>query len=226
MVSVYLLIVEDDRALADMLRRKLVGRGHRVDIVPDGRAALEQAASGVYDAVILDLMLPHLDGISVARQLRADGVGTPVIMLTARDAVQDRVAGFGAGADDYLVKPFAFEELEARLQAVTRRGALAPESEVLVVGDLILDRRSREVSRAGRPIPLAPRDFALLEYLMRHPGQALSRTVILERVWDYGFESFANVVDATIRRLRKAIDEGYDQPLIQTVRGLGYKIKA
>ncbi|HXT36272.1 MAG TPA: response regulator transcription factor, partial [Chloroflexota bacterium] len=189
-------------------------------------AALEQAASGVYDAVILDLMLPHLDGISVARQLRADGVGTPVIMLTARDAVQDRVAGFGAGADDYLVKPFAFEELEARLQAVTRRGALAPESDVLVVGDLILDRRSREVSRAGRPIPLAPRDFALLEYLMRHPGQALSRTVILERVWDYGFESFANVVDATIRRLRKAIDEGCEQPLIHTVRGLGYKIKA
>ena len=225
-MSVHLLIVEDDRALADMLRRKLMGRRHHVDVVHDGKAALDYAASGVYDAVILDLMLPHLDGIMVARQLRADGVGTPVIMLTARDAVQDRVAGFGAGADDYLVKPFAFEELEARLQAVTRRGALALESDVLAVGDLILDRRSREVTRAGHPISLAPRDFALLEYLMRHPGQALSRTVILERVWDYGFESFANVVDATIRRLRMAIDDGYEQPLIHTVRGLGYKIKA
>ncbi|HVA91843.1 MAG TPA: response regulator transcription factor [Chloroflexota bacterium] len=222
----HLLIVEDDRALADMLQRKLVGRRYSVDVVHDGVAALEYAASGAYDAVILDLMLPRMDGFAVARRLRSDGVGTPVIMLTARDAIQDRVAGFGAGADDYLIKPFAFEELEARLQAVTRRGALAPEADVLVVGDLILDRRSREVTRAGNPIPLAPRDFALLEYLMRHPGQALSRTVILERVWDYGFESFANVVDATIRRLRKAIDDGYEQPLIHTVRGLGYKIKA
>ncbi len=222
----HLLIVEDDQSLANMLRRKLVGRRHSVDVVHDGVMGLEYAAGGTYDAVILDLMLPGLDGIAVAGRLRADGVNTPLIMLTARDAVQDRVAGFGAGADDYLIKPFAFEELEARLQAVTRRGALAPPSDVLVVGDLVLDRRSREVTRAGLPIALAPRDFALLEYLMRHPGQALSRTVILERVWDYGFESFANVVDATIRRLRKAIDDGHEQPLIHTVRGLGYKIKA
>jgi DNA-binding response OmpR family regulator len=222
----HVLIVEDDQALADMLRRKLVSRRHTVEVAGDGSAGLEYAAGGAFDAVILDLMLPRLDGIALARRLRADGVGTPIIMLTARDAVQDRVAGFGAGADDYLIKPFAFEELEARLQAVSRRGTLMPDAETLVVGDLVLDRGSREVTRAGQPIILAPRDFALLEYLMRHPGQALSRTVILERVWDYGFESFANVVDATIRRLRKAIDEGHEQPLIHTVRGLGYKIKA
>ncbi len=222
----HLLIVEDDQALADMLRRKLVSRRHTVEIAGDGSTGLEYAAGGAFDAVILDLMLPRLDGIALARRLRADGVGTPIIMLTARDAVQDRVAGFGAGADDYLIKPFAFEELEARLQAVSRRGTLMPDSDILVVGDLVLDRGSREVTRSGQPITLAPRDFALLEYLMRHPGQALSRTVILERVWDYGFESFANVVDATIRRLRKAIDEGHEQALIHTVRGLGYKIKA
>jgi len=222
----HLLIVEDDQALADMLRRKLAGRRHTVEVAYDGSTGLEWAAGGAFDAVILDLMLPRLDGISLARRLRAAGIGTPVIMLTARDAVQDRLAGFSAGADDYLTKPFAFEELEARLQAVSRRGALTPDSDTLVVGDLVLDRGSRHVTRAGQPIALAPRDFALLEYLMRHPGQALSRTVILERVWDYGFESFANVVDATIRRLRKAIDEGHEHALIHTVRGLGYKIKA
>jgi DNA-binding response OmpR family regulator len=222
----HLLIVEDDQVLADMLRRKLVSRRHTVEVAGDGPSGLEYAAGGAFDAVILDLMLPRLDGIALARRLRADGVGTPIIMLTARDAVQDRVAGFGAGADDYLIKPFAFEELEARLQAVSRRGALMPDADTLIVGDLVLDRGSREVTRAGQPITLAPRDFALLEYLMRHPGQALSRTVILERVWDYGFESFANVVDATIRRLRKAIDEGHELQLIHTVRGLGYKIKA
>jgi DNA-binding response OmpR family regulator len=222
----HLLIVEDDQVLADMLRRKLVSRHHTVEVAGDGPTGLEYAAGGAFDAVVLDLMLPRLDGIALARRLRADGVGTPIIMLTARDALQDRVAGFGAGADDYLIKPFAFEELEARLQAVSRRGTLMPDADTLIVGDLVLDRGSREVRRAGQPITLAPRDFALLEYLMRHPGQALSRTVILERVWDYGFESFANVVDATIRRLRKAIDEGHEQPLIHTVRGLGYKIKA
>jgi DNA-binding response OmpR family regulator len=222
----HVLIVEDDQVLADMLRRKLVSRRHTVEVAGDGSTGLEYAGGGAFDAVILDLMLPRLDGIALARRLRADGVGTPIIMLTARDALQDRMAGFGAGADDYLIKPFAFEELEARLQAVSRRGTLMPDGDTLVVGDLVLDRGSREVTRAGQSITLAPRDFALLEYLMRHPGQALSRTVILERVWDYGFESFANVVDATIRRLRKAIDEGHEQPLIHTVRGLGYKIKA
>jgi DNA-binding response OmpR family regulator len=147
-------------------------------------------------------------------------------MLTARDALPDRISGFDAGADDYLTKPFAFEELLVRLRAIARRGASPIEDERLVVGDLILDTRSREVIRAGTIIDLPPREYALLEFLMRHPGQALNRTIILDRVWEYGFDSFANVVDAAILRLRKAVDEGYDRQLIQTVRGVGYRIKA
>jgi len=221
----HLLVVEDDVALAGLLRKRLQHALHVVDLAHDGIEGLERAGSGVYDAVILDLMLPRLSGFEVARQLRADGIATPIVMLTARDAVQDRLRGFDAGADDYLIKPFAMEELLARLHAVTRRGSLDPEADRLVVADLVLDRRSCEVTRAGRPITLAPKEYQLLEYLMRHQGQVLDRTLIVERVWDYGFDSFANVVDATIRRLRRAVDEGHEQPLIHTVRGLGYKIK-
>ncbi len=222
----HLLLVEDDRALAGLLRRKLLRERFTIDLAHDGREGLERAESGVYDAVILDLMLPHIEGLEIARRLRAEQIDTPILMLTARDAIQDRVHGFQSGADDYLIKPFAFEELVARLYAITRRGIITPEADRLVVADLVLDRRSGEVTRGGRPIVLAPKEYALLEYLMRHPGQVLSRTLILERVWDYGFDSFANVVDATIRRLRKAIDEGHERPLIHTVRGLGYKMKA
>jgi len=175
-------------------------------------------------------MLPGRDGLEIARRLRADDNRVPILMLTARDALHDRLKGFDAGADDYLPKPFAFEELLARLRAITRRAGggvgAAPESERLVVGDLVLDLRAHEATRAGRALELSPKEFALLEYLMRHPGQVMSRTLILERVWDYGFDSFANVVDATVRRLRKVVDEGYDTPLIHTVRGVGYKIKA
>ncbi len=222
----HLLLVEDDRALAGLLRRKLLRERFTIDLAHDGREGLERAESGVYDAVILDLMLPHIEGLEVARRLRAEQIDTPILMLTARDAIQDRVHGLQAGADDYLIKPFAFEELVARLHAITRRGVITPEADRLVVDDLVLDRRSGEVTRGGRPIVLAPKEYALLEYLMRHPGQVLSRTLILERVWEYGFDSFANVVDATIRRLRKAIDDGHERPLIHTVRGLGYKMKA
>jgi len=171
-------------------------------------------------------MLPGLDGMAVVRQLREDDVSVPVLMLTARDALSDRLSGFNAGADDYLTKPFAFEELLARLRSLTRRAGTLIENEQLVVGDLVMDTRAREVTRGGKGIDLPPREYALLEYLMRHPGQALSRTMILERVWEYGFDSFANVVDATILRLRRAIDEGYETPLIHTVRGVGYRIKA
>ncbi len=222
----HLLLVEDDRALAGLLRRKLLRERFTIDLAHDGREGLERAESGVYDAVILDLMLPHIEGLAIARRLRAEQIDTPILMLTARDAIQDRVHGLQAGADDYLIKPFAFEELVARLHAITRRGVITPEADRLVVDDLVLDRRSGEVTRGGRPIVLAPKEYALLEYLMRHPGQVLSRTLILERVWEYGFDSFANVVDATIRRLRKAIDDGHERPLIHTVRGLGYKMKA
>ncbi len=226
----HLLVVEDDRALADLVRRGLTQEFHVVDVAHDGTEGLERAESGVYDALVLDLMLPGLDGLAIARRLRADDNRVPILMLTARDALHDRLKGFDAGADDYLPKPFAFEELLARLRAITRRaggGASAtPESERLVVGDLVLDLRAHEAARAGQALELSPKEFALLEYLMRHPGQVMSRTLILERVWDYGFDSFANVVDATVRRLRKVVDEGYDTPLIHTVRGVGYKIKA
>ncbi len=221
-----LLVVEDDRSLAEALRRGLSQEGHVVDIVHDGAEGLELAESGLHDAVILDGMLPGLDGMAVVRQLREDDVSVPVLMLTARDALSDRLSGFNAGADDYLTKPFAFEELLARLRSLTRRAGTLIENEQLVVGDLVMDTRAREVTRGGKGIDLPPREYALLEYLMRHPGQALSRTMILERVWEYGFDSFANVVDATILRLRRAIDEGYETPLIHTVRGVGYRIKA
>src|SRR5947209_8593245 len=220
------LVVEDDRSLAEALRRGLIQDGHVVDVVHDGIEGLDLAESGVHDSVILDVMLPEMDGMTVARKLREESVYVPILMLTARDALPDRIRGFDAGADDYLTKPFAFEELLARLRAITRRGATAPAEERLVVGDLAMDTRAREVMRAGRLIDLPPREYALLEYHMRHPGQALSRTMILERVWEYGFDSFANVVDAAILRLRKAVDDGYDKQLIQTVRGVGYRIKA
>ena len=180
----------------------------------------------MYDAVILDLMLPGIDGITVAQHLRYDHIGTPIIMLTARDALRDRLQGFEAGADDYLTKPFAFEELMARLRAVTRRSAWPAEDERLVVDNLVLDSRNQTVTRAGRPLTLAPKEYALLEYLMRHQGQVLSRTLIMEHVWEYGFDAYSNVVDAIIRRLRKIVDEGHERPLIHTVRGIGYKIKA
>jgi len=226
----HLLVVEDDWSLADLVRRGLAQERHVVDVAHDGAEGLERAESGVYDALILDLMLPGLGGLDIARRLRADANRVPILMLTARDALHDRLKGFDAGADDYLPKPFAFEELLARLRAITRRASggadAAPESERLVVGDLVLDLRAHEATRAGRSLELSPKEFALLEYLMRHPGQVMSRTLILERVWDYGFDSFANVVDATVRRLRKVVDEGYDTPLIHTVRGVGYKIKA
>ena len=221
-----LLVVEDDRSLAEALRRGLSQEGHVVDVVHDGAEGLDLAESGVHDAVVLDVMLPVLDGMTVARRLRAENIHVPVLMLTARDALPDRISGFNAGADDYLTKPFAFEELLARLRAITRRGGAPIAEERLIVGDLMMDTRSREVTRAGKIIDLPPREYALLEYLMRHPGQALSRTMILDRVWEYGFDSFANVVDAAILRLRKAVDEGFDRPLIQTVRGVGYRIKA
>lgn len=220
------LIVEDDRSLAEALRKGLSQEGNVVDVVHDGVEGLELAESGLHDAIVLDVMLPKMDGLSVSRRLREDGVHLPILMLTARDALPDRISGFDAGADDYLTKPFSFEELLVRLRAITRRGQAPIEEHTLAVGDLVMDTRSREVTRARQIIDLPPREYALLEFLMRHPGQALSRTLILDRVWEYGFDSFANVVDAAILRLRKAVDEGYETQLIQTVRGVGYRIKA
>ena len=220
-----LLVVEDDVSLAGALRRGLVQEGHIVDVVHDGVEGLDLAESGVHDVAILDVMLPGLDGIAITQRLRERKCQIPILMLTARDALPDRIQGFNVGADDYLTKPFAFEELLVRIRAITRRGSAPAAEEHLVVADLVMDTRAREVIRAGNVIDLPPREYALLEYLMRHPGQALSRTMILDRVWEYGFDSFANVVDATILRLRRAVDEGHEKQLIQTVRGVGYRIK-
>ncbi len=219
------LTIEDDPGLADMLRRWLTRAGHIVDVVANGEGGLERARGEHYDVVILDLTLPDIDGVVVARRLRSEGVATPILMLTARDALDDRLRGFDAGADDYLAKPFAFEELDARLGAVVRRGKEAPRDDRLVVGDLALDQRARTVTRGGRPLALAPKEFALLEYLMRHPGRVITRAILLEHVWDYGFDPFANVVDAAIRRLRRVVDADAARPLIHTVRGVGYKIQ-
>jgi DNA-binding response OmpR family regulator len=223
----HILIVEDDRTLTELLARGLSRATHTVEVAYEGDEGLARAAAGAFDALILDVMLPGLDGLEIAHRLRAAGVRTPILMLTARDALYDRLRGFDAGADDYLAKPFALEEVLARLRAITRRGGLAGDEGRLVVGDLVLDGRAHEVTRAGHPIALSPREFALLEYLMRHPGQVLSQTMIREQVWqDDGVGAFANVVEAAIHRLRKAVDEGYAAPLIHTVRGTGYKIKA
>ncbi len=220
-----LLIVEDDRGVADVLRRGLLAEHMTVELVHNGHDGLDLAMKGSYNALILDLMLPDIGGLEVARELRAAGVPTPILMLTAKDALDDRLTGFGAGADDYLCKPFAFAELLARLRAIMRRGTPVLVDDRLVVGDLELDRASHAVTRAGVQVHLSPKEFAVLEYLMENADRVLSRTLILERGWDYALDSFGNVVDVTIRRLRKAIDEGHDYQLIYTVRTVGYKIK-
>ena len=220
-----ILVVEDDERLASLLKRGLAEESHIVDTVHDGTSGLDLAEEDIYDAVILDVMLPGMNGFEIASRMREDGLSTPILMLTAREALPDRLEGFRAGADDYLTKPFAFEELTARLRAITRRGGSAADDQRLEVGDLVMDLRAHEVTRGGDEIILSPREYMLLEYLMRNPGQALTRTMILERVWDYSFDSVANVVDASIRRLRRAVDDGREPQLIHTVRGVGYKIK-
>ncbi len=221
----HLLVIEDDPKLMVLLRKGLALDGHVVDTVLTGGDGLARAQSDAYDAVILDLSLPDLDGIDVARRLRRDGSSVPILMLTARETLGDRLQGLSAGADDYLCKPFAFEELRLRLRAITRRGPIL-EPDRLIVADLVLDRTTRVVTRAGRPIALPPKQYALLEYLMRHPNQVLSRPAILDRVWDFGFDPFANVVESAVRRLRDAVDDGHERQLIHTVRGVGYMIKA
>jgi DNA-binding response OmpR family regulator len=223
----HILVVEDDQRLARLLKRVLTEERHTVDLAHSGETGLELGLSAGYDLLILDLMLPDLDGTQVCRRLRADRIATPVLMLTARGAVEDRVAGLDAGADDYLVKPFAMEELLARVNALLRRRDRTLEAATeLRVEDLALDLLRREVRRAGRVIELTPKEFALLEYLMRNPGLALSRTQIIDHVWRYDLDAVSNVVDIYIHYLRDKIDRGFDRPLIKTVRGIGYKIGA
>ncbi len=220
-----ILLIEDDRQMADYLRKALGEVGAVTDYAGDGREGLLLAASGDYDALILDRMLPGLDGLGILRTLRASGNRTPVLILSALGEVDDRVEGLRAGGDDYLVKPFAFSELHARLEALLRRGSgEAPETR-LRVGDLEIDLLKREVLRAGRPIQLQPREFRLLEYLMRHAGQVVTRTMLLEQVWDYHFDPQTNVIDVHISRLRGKIDRDFDTPLLHTVRGAGYMIR-
>jgi two-component system OmpR family response regulator len=221
----HVLIIADDPASAGLLRRRLWRQGHVVDVAPSGEIGLQQAESSSYDAILVDMVLPDVAGVAVTRRLRAAGIATPILILAAQATVTDRLQGLDAGADDYLTKPFAFAELTARLRALTRRGEWPLHGDRLTVSDLVLDRRTRVVTRRGRRLNLAPKEFALLEYLMRHTGQVIPRAELLEQVWDYGFEPRANVVDAAIKRLRKAVDAGETRPLIQTLRGVGYRIR-
>jgi DNA-binding response OmpR family regulator len=219
------LVVEDESTIADFLVRGLTEQGYAVDYVGDGQAALEILATASFDAVVLDILLPKLDGLSVCARMRARGDRTPVLMLTARDTVDDRVGGLDSGADDYLVKPFAFAELVARIRALSRRepGVTNP---VLRIGDLQLDTTTRTASRGTRTIELTTKEYALLEYLMRNPNRVLTRTMITERVWNYDTFNVANVIDVYIGHLRRKIDDGHEEKLIHTVRGAGYKIAA
>ena len=219
-----ILVVEDDRVVGQYIKRGLEEAQHHADLVEDGLEALRIISGGLHDLVILDLRLPGMTGLQVLRTLRDRGITTPILVLTAQDAVGHKVEALRAGADDYVTKPFAFEEVLARVEALARRPKqlTAPR---LVAGDLELDLTSREVRREGKPIELTPKEFAVLEYLMRHPGRVMSRTLITEYAWDYHFDPGTNIVDVVINRLRKKVDAGHEKKLLHTVRGVGYVIK-
>ena len=217
------LVVEDEPGIAQFIRQGLREAGYAVDVAYDGEEGLDYVYVAEYDVLVLDILLPKLDGLDVLRALRARGVKTPVLLLTAKDTVEDRVRGLDSGADDYLVKPFAFPELVARLRALLRRPPLQMDP-VLHLGDLAMDTARREVRRGGRLIELSPREFTLLEYFMRHPRHVLTRTQLAEHVWNFDFFNDSNVVDVYIGYLRRKIDRGYDRPLLQTVRGVGYRL--
>jgi two-component system OmpR family response regulator len=219
-----ILVVEDEPKMAGLLRRGLQEEGYAVDLAGTGDDAVWMAGATDYDAVVLDLMLPGLDGVEVCQRLRAGDVWAPVLILTARDGVEERVAGLDAGADDYLPKPFAFAELLARLRALVRRGA-GERPAILEVGDLRLDPAARRVWRAGTEVRLSAKEFALLETFMRRPGQALSRYQLLEHAWDQGYEHRSNVVDVYVRYLRDKVDRPFGRDSIETVRGVGYRLR-
>lgn len=217
---------EDDRATGAYLRRGLEEHGHVVDLAPDGRDGLFLAAGETYDLMIVDRMLPGFDGLGLVKTVRGAGVKTPVLFLTTMSGVGDRVEGLEAGGDDYLVKPFAFAELLARVNALARRPPIAQVETQLKVADLEMDLTARKVRRAGRLIPLQPREFRLLEYLMRNAGRTVTRTMLLENVWEFHFEPKTNIVETHVSRLRSKIDKGFDAELIETVRGSGYLLRA
>jgi two-component system OmpR family response regulator len=219
------LVVEDDASIAEFVVRGLREAGFAVDQATDGEEGLAAASRQTYDVAIMDVMLPKRDGLSVIEELRRRGGTTPVLILSARRSVDDRVRGLQAGGDDYLTKPFAFAELLARVQALVRRATRAPEPTTLTVEDLVLDLLSRRVTRGGKPVDLRPREFSLLEYLMRNAGRVVSKTMILSHVWEYSFDPQTNVVDVLVSRLREKIDRPFDKKLLHTVRGVGYVLK-
>jgi len=220
-----LLLIEDDATTAEYVAQGLRQEGHLVDALANGRDGLSQVLGGEYDAIIVDRMLPELDGLSIVRAVRAAKIATPIIFLTAIGGVDDRIEGLNAGADDYLVKPFAFGELSARLAALARRPQAQAEQVVLEAGDLKMDLITRRVSRAGQEIDLLPREFALLEFLLRRKGRVQTRTMLLEGVWDLNFDPQTNVVETHISRLRNKVDKPFARDLIHTVRGAGYRIE-
>lgn len=218
-----ILLIEDEPGAAMMLAKGLREQTYAVDVAFDGEEAVYQASVNSYDLVVLDVMLPRKDGFAVCRELRAGGASMPILMLTARDGIQDRIVGLDLGADDYLTKPFDFHELLARLRALLRRGqALMPET--LAVADLLLNTRSHEVRRGGQPIELTAKEYALLEYLARRAGEVVARAEIAEHVWDESFDPFSNLIEVYIQRLRRKIDDGRDLKLIRTLRGEGYQL--
>lgn len=220
-----LLLIEDDEKIASFIVKGLKEAGFTTDHARDGVEGLNMALNEDYDGAIVDIMLPKLDGLTVIETLRKRGINTPVIILSARRSVDDRIRGLQQGGDDYLTKPFAFSELLARVQALLRRASNTAEATTLTVDDLSIDLLARTVSRSGKTINLQPKEFSLLEYLMRNTGRVVSKTMIMERVWDYNFDPQTNVVEARICRLRDKIDKNFDIPLVHTVRGLGYVLK-
>ncbi len=220
-----ILLVEDDRKVASFIRKGLTEEGYGVDVASDGDTGLAMGLDRLHDVIVLDVMLPGKPGFQVVRELRQQRVDTPVLLLTAREAVEDKVQGLDAGADDYLTKPFAFAELLARVRALLRRGTVT-RAPALQFADLVLDPATRTLKRGGEVIPLTNREFALLEYFLRNPGRVLTRTMIAEHVWDYSFDPGTNVIDVYVNYLRKKIDSGRDRKLLQTVRRVGYVLKA
>ena len=221
-----ILIVEDDLEAAEAMARGLNDAGHEVVKAADGEEGLGEARAGSFDVMIVDRMMPKMDGVTLVETLRREGDGTPVLFLSALGEVGDRVTGLQAGGDDYLVKPYAFAELIARVSALSRRRETGSVATVLKVGDLEMDLIGRTVHRQGREIDLQPREFQLLEFMMRHAGQSVTRTMLLEKVWEYHFDPQTNVIDVHVSRLRSKIDKGFDRPMLQTVRGAGYRLEA
>ena len=220
-----ILVVEDEKKVASFIKKGLEEEGYAVDVAADGEEGLAMALTGVHDLIILDIRLPKMDGLRVLQELRRDSVSVPVLLLTVRATIEDKVLGLDAGADDYLTKPFAFQELVARVRALLRRRAEA-EPTVLRVGDLRLDPARRTVTRGGETIDLTPREFALLDYFMRNPDRVLTRTMIAEHVWDYSFDTATNVIDVYVNYLRRKVDADREPKLLRTIRGVGYVLKA